>query len=330
MKKINFLIAIILIGVSLEAKVWRVNNNPGIDADFSAFAAAQNAASNGDTLYFEGSAFTYGNIVMSKKLTLIGPGYFLSQNPETQAIFISAKFGTINFNTGSEESVITGLEVQNSITIATNKISIKRCLTFRITINASTLSIGNILILNNYISTGTSLSDGINCTGNLPIYNLIISNNIIKIWNGRDISLSENVSGVISNNVFTDDISCHNFIISNNIQTSGTQQINNNVYFNNIGNSTQFPVGNGNQRNMDMTVVFVGATGQSTDGQWVLKTGSPAIGAANDGGDCGVFGGPSPYILSGLPEIPAIYELTMPVSGNNIDGIPVTIKIKSH
>jgi len=78
-----------------------------------------------------------------------------------------------------------------------------------------------------------------------------------------------------------------------------------------------------------MTTVFVGSTGQSTDGQWQLKEGSPAIGAGLSGEDCGMFGGNTPYHLSGLPNIPSIYKLSMPSTSNG-NTLPVTISVKTN
>jgi len=50
-------------------------------------------------------------------------------------------------------------------------------------------------------------------------------------------------------------------------------------------------------------------------------------GKGTNGSDIGPFGGPDPYRLSGLPNLPNIYELSTTglVSG---DKLPVHIKIK--
>ncbi|MEZ5083070.1 MAG: hypothetical protein R2750_06440 [Bacteroidales bacterium] len=100
------------------------------------------------------------------------------------------------------------------------------------------------------------------------------------------------------------------------------------LYEYNIGTSTQFGNQNGSQENVLTTDLYVGATGNSTDGQWQLKVGSPAIGTGEDGADIGIFGGESPYVLSGLPAIPAIYDLNaQSLPTNTLD---VTVKAKSH
>ena len=56
MKKLNTLIAIfILITTIVNAKIWRVNNNSGVIADYTTVQAAHNAASAGDTIHLEPS-----------------------------------------------------------------------------------------------------------------------------------------------------------------------------------------------------------------------------------------------------------------------------------
>ena len=52
------------------AKIWRVNNNPGIVADFTtAQAANDNGGVNlGDTIHLEPSATSYGTLTTTKRL----------------------------------------------------------------------------------------------------------------------------------------------------------------------------------------------------------------------------------------------------------------------
>ena len=310
--------------IHTQATVWRVNNNASISANFTSFTAAQNAAAPNDTLYFEGSSVSYGNIVLTKPLTLIGPGYFLNENPQTQANKVTAKFGTIGFNTGSAGSTISGLDISNTVTINVSSINVVHCYLKAIILNSNSSAISPILI------NGCYIYDDITSSGSQLISNVIVSSNLIEGSINGSISLGQNVSGVISNCVLKEDLKVWNFTCSNNILTCCTVNQNNNVFFNNIGSGTQFPAGNGNQQNINMTDVFVGSTGNSTDGQYQLKPGSPAIGAGNDGTDCGLFGGITPYVLSGLPAIPAIYEINMPSAGTSTNGINVTVKAKTH
>lgn len=67
-----------------------------------------------------------------------------------------------------------------------------------------------------------------------------------------------------------------------------------------------------------------------------LKAGSPALAAGLTVGtvvtpDCGAFGATDPYKLSGIPNIPSIYTLTVPVSipaGTN--SMNVTISTRNN
>ena len=54
--------AFILTALPTQAKIWRVNNNPGITADFTTFNGAATSASvlAGDTLYMEPGNTVYG------------------------------------------------------------------------------------------------------------------------------------------------------------------------------------------------------------------------------------------------------------------------------
>ena len=116
-------------------------------------------------------------------------------------------------------------------------------------------------------------------------------------------------------------IDCYNATIQNNILTYGNIQPNS-------GNTISYNIlavdgtnSNGNQYNTNMAM--------STDGKWKLKDGSPAIGAGSGGADCGAFSGLSPYILSGIPNLPHIYEADVPASATSESGLQVTIHVKS-
>ena len=116
--------------------------------------------------------------------------------------------------------------------------------------------------------------------------------------------------------------------MQNNILREGSLSASNSLVQNNIGNSTQFDTLNSNQQNVDMSTVFV-STG-SSDGIWQLAVDSPALGAGLDGVDCGMFGDQNPYVLSGLPPLPAIYFFSAPSTGSSSAGLQVRIKGESH
>ena len=184
------LIFTLLCGMIYGQHLIRVNNNSGADADYTTLQAAHDAASAGDTIYLEGSATAYAGADISKKVTIIGPGYFLSENDSTQANKLQAQIsGDISFNTGSDGSIITGCYISNYIRLSANHITITRCNSYYIQIQDDS---DNILIMQNYLSYIQSYS-----LANLT--NSIISNNII---NGQ-LSLSSSSGALqITNNVF--------------------------------------------------------------------------------------------------------------------------------
>lgn len=345
-KNLLLLVITVIFTINLNATVWRLNNLPGTDADLTTLQAANNAAwvNSGDTLYLEASSGSYGDLVATKKLIIIGAGYFLNENLNLQANGATSEVGKIAFNAGSQGSVIAGCTIYE-IKINTSNLVIERN---RIDFSENGLSYGglifnssninNIIIRNNYLQNtydGTignyvinTLSNSITGINNVQILNNYISS---KGTHSAHYAMYFNTgfSGTIENNVIFGAVFINNAIFNNNILRNGTFTASNCTIYNNIGNSTQFGTSNGNQQNVNMANVFVGATDNSTDGQWQLKIGSPAIGAGVDGVDCGMFGGSSPYKLSGIPAIPSVYHHSQTIDNVN-QQLNVIIKAKSN
>jgi len=325
-KRFFYLVMVALLSATVtNAAVWRVNNIAGSGAHFSGITEANNSTlvQPGDTLYVEPSATVYTQPNITKSLTIIGNGYFLAENPETQAITASSSINGINLNTGSSGSVILGCVFTNAVYIMVSDIRFERnYLKNNSSLYFYALNISNIIVTGNYIA-GTITSgvySGIN--------NVLFSGNFIERSAGSNaISLGAEVSAIIENNVIQGIVSINNSSFNNNILRAGTFTATNSSYLNNIGNDNQFGNQNGNQQYINMGDVFVG-TG-STDGQWQLKPGSPAIGAGTGGQDCGMFGGPNPYVLSGIPPIPAIYEYIQ-IYNTTGQEIEVNFSVKSN
>lgn len=313
------LLSILFFTNNTYATIWRVNNTPGVNANYTDAQTAVSAVTTlaGDTIHIEPSAFGYGNLTVAKPLVLIGNGYFLTLNTGLQVNTNSSTFNYVIFNTGSNGSTIQGINFAGGgCYFYVPNITVRRCYNqgyFYIYNGAN-----NCNIIDNYM-TAISAQSG-------PVTGLNVSNNIIT---GVAISLSPDYTGTFANNTCINGVvNFYNFQVNNNIFYNTGFTANNCVYFNNIGNSTQFGTANGNQQNVTPMVdnVFV-ATG-TTDSQYVLKAASPAIGAGFGGVDCGAFGGPNPYILSGIPNVPTIYSLTVPPTGTT--NINVTISTKSN
>ena len=341
----------LLISQTSLAKIWRVNNNPGVNADFTSLQAAHDGASAGDTLHIEGSPNTYGSCTLNKKLTLLGAGYYLEENLNLQALQQSSKVGGLNFQMGSQGSLVMGLDFQaNTVSIFTDDIIIRRnkfqspygttqdYYVGQIQIyyhsNNSAIPANNIIISQNF-----GLKVGIN----YPSTGILVTNNLLEVEayhgdNTAQVCLGAHASAIllVQNNVMRRGrVTANNSNFTNNIMFNGSFDGVGNLYSNNIASGTQFGNANGNQQNVVMTNVFVGeGTGITIEGAWKLKAGSPAIGAGygSTGGnpiDCGMFSGQNPYILAGIPPMPAVYSFEVQPIGSNTDPIDVKVKVKS-
>ncbi|MEE4175993.1 MAG: right-handed parallel beta-helix repeat-containing protein [Bacteroides sp.] len=338
MKKI-FTLMFCLCALGASATIWRLNNNLAVEADFRTFAEAQEAASAGDTIFVEGNGMAnhYGQITITKKLVLIGPGYFLDENDSTYVNGNFARFMSITVQSTAPGTEIYGiylfsgdyniryLTIRASNVIAARNffnphdyeairidsvvqnVTIAQNFAYRIDIAAAA---SNFIISNNYIhdrinlnpSSNGIISNNVISTGIFNAYNSQIKNNILFAMSGGDVFTYPNTGNFISYNIL-----------------SGA-----------LGTGSYGP---GNVANVSMADVFLGYPSQgnySRDQRWQLKPDGPAAGAGEEEIDCGMFGGALPYILSGLPAVPRVYEAVVPTAGSTSAGLPVIIKIKSQ
>lgn len=96
---------------SANAKVWRVNNTAGVNADFLQISTAVSSAlvQPGDTIYVEPSAITYNQFTLNKRLVIIGAGYLLSENTGLQYNNLASTFGQITIDSVASGSHIMGM-----------------------------------------------------------------------------------------------------------------------------------------------------------------------------------------------------------------------------
>jgi hypothetical protein len=348
MKVLAFIVTL-FIASTAQAKIWRVNNNVGIAADFTTIQAAHNAAASGDTLYLEGSNTSYGALSSAKQLTIIGPGYFLEYVPNSQVGQLTAKVDNISLNLGAGGTLIMGVDFNgNALNIYCNDVTIRKNKFAAPTSNDPLYWAGSITlnhVNNNGNNPGVSniiiaQNVGVSISATKPSNNILITNNIISYPgnypdNTTNLCLEggPNTVMLVQNNIFRRArISVYGSTITNNIMVAGSFLPNNNLYSNNIGSSTQFGTENGNQSNVAMTTVFTG-TG-APDEAYKLKAGSPAIGAGYGSTsatpiDCGAYGGSLPYIVAGQVNMPVIYFFNNQPIGSNTDPIKVNVKVRA-
>jgi len=326
--KINKTLKLIILAITSNtfftfyatAAIWHVSN-VGNNANFPSIIAAHDSEKvlAGDTLYVYGTTKPYYDFVCSKKLNIIGPGYFLNENQDTQANINTATISNLTYNPGSEGSSISGMTIGN-VNFKCSDITIKRN-RFMNNSPYSTVAfsseVQNIIIVQNFIEaiSGIQFSTAHACN------NIIIFNNLIIASYANE--MYGHCNAIIKNNVIKGEISIFNSLFYNNIHI-GKVNIENSDVKCNIGN---FGTINGN-KSVDISTIFVVVGSQ--DSKYQLAEDSPAKNAGVNGIDCGAFDGTDPYILSGIPMIPTIYYVDIPVIASEISGLPVQIKIKSR
>lgn len=304
---------------------------PGVD--YTTLQLAHDAAAAGDTIYMFPGA--YMNCNVAKKLIIFGPGYFLNPAdptyPGNSGLQATTNTTTSNaffsLNAGSNGTEVYGCNFDYYVGIngASGNILFKRC-RFKSTGGGIILMYANC---NQVTFQQCVIEDRIQVqNSNITITNLSFINCLFAFQFGVGFNLAASntlASGLIQNCVFAGNVSTNalsdgSWLIQNSISQLFGFSGANILYVNNIGTGGQFPAGNGNQQNVAWNTIF-NLTG-SWDGKYALKTGSPAVGAGVGGIDCGIFGGPSPYRLSGIPAMPTIYSISSPQgtipSGNTI------------
>jgi hypothetical protein len=325
---------VLIVTATFAQTIRRVNNNPAVTGSniYATLQAAHDAATNGDIIYVEGSVAPYGNLTCIKSLTLIGTGYYL--NPNTPASVI----GAVTFKAGSQNSVLTGFTLSTISVQGVSNITLAR--------NASLASIGNITIdtqdaltaifssisnvnvLGNY-NFNLSLVPRTSGALNYTISNVVIRGNLMDALSyGSTPSLVS--SAIVANNIiFRITSIIHNSSIQNNIShgSFGVASFVNCSVANNVAFGSLWPTGNNNKSNIADPFVQVNPP---VDTGWQLKPGSAASGAGVGGTDCGVFGGDTPYVLSGIPNYPTITNFITSGTGSAATPLSVTISTKSN
>lgn len=366
-KKLLFIIAAFaasLFTLQANAKIWRVNNqsnyngstkwgdNFGGTAAYPVFkeinqVVAFGIVNDGDTIHVEGSTVNYDGATITKKLVIIGAGYFLTENPKTNNNTLETKVRYVSFNTNSEGSQVIGIHMIHGgnsadgiIYVNVSGITVKRCLIEQ-TVKFG-FSLSDVYILQNFFPN-TYNSNAISTNGNsgfTPPTDIVFNNNICQktlTW-GTPTTLWPILQ--CNNNVFDgpDNLATPNLAFSasefkNNILMPTNAKVNiaasAGVIAYNIGTlSTQFGTADNNLVVPAITTLFVTST--STDGAYQIANGTQANNNGSDGTDRGAFGGAaaiSRYTLSGLAAIPVIYQVTTP--GATSTNLPVTISART-
>ncbi|MEP7145024.1 MAG: hypothetical protein ABI707_19215 [Ferruginibacter sp.] len=332
------LTAIVFCTQVAHAKVRRIGywGTPIAGTDYTTLQPAHDASARGDTiLLFPGSYAAN----FTKKLVVIGYGYYVAgtgSNANLQAITGPLTVNQITLSTGSDSAVFEGVDY---LTLTAQpgtplkNILINRCNVLLRYTNAQ---------LTSWKITQSNIVNIVGVFGAGAIFNnLTIENSIIRSFDLRATSASS--TGALNNNIFINsangpvfDFQSGSYVITNSIFTGTFSVVNTSQCFfqNDIATGNKIPAGNGNIPNVDISTLFVGFPTQgvySNDSALALRRpGSPAIGAGIDGTDCGIFGGSSPYHLSGIPSIPSFYKITSPSPIVTTNPFTITFSVRSN
>jgi hypothetical protein len=334
-----------------NATIWRVNNNPVYIAGDTpgtlcdhCFDNLQTAVDdvfnvqNGDTIHVEASPTpytgkgAYGEVVIIRRLVLLGPGYFLDYNPGLQHNPIAATITNIRLDIGSKGTILKGLRIAEDfysfIYINDDNVTVERCyvednIDF---INTTPRVLNNVSIKQCYVAgiLGDPTYPG-------PINNLVVMNNYF----GSVAKLANNYQGVFAHNVTNNGVNGYGgMVYYNNIIKSGTFTQNNNsvtnVYKNIFYNKPAWLDVPSPTNFFNVVIANVFATTGSIDGRLdPLPTCTDCPNGAN-GHEIGMFGGPDPYRLGGVPDIPAIVDLQKDVNVVQGGALPITIKTRTN
>ena len=338
----------------LSAQTIRVVSNQaiGLGAFYTNIQSAVDASSNGDIIYVYPSSVNYSSANISKKLTILGPGYQTLLNPSLgiQTYIGDGTLENITFLVGSEGSLIMGCNVnQIHVSNASNIILQRNKIRYNILINNSS----NVLVTQSYFD----YSDGggfyllqvqNNCSSIIVRNNIFHGTHYLPVYCGWQCNYTDNLqvdgscNAQIENNIFHDRVQINNSTFRNNISyydnfsnTNEAVAATNCIIYDNVFHSpAALPTGSyHNLTNVPLDSLFVGYPTQgaySFDSRFQLLPYSPAKGYATGGVDCGAYGGVELYKLSGLPFIPLIYQINAPNAATSSSGLNVNIKVRAE
>lgn len=354
------------VGETPLTRTWIVDNDPtNLNADFNDLQAAVDAAGVRDTLLVMPSLENYGQVNVSKGLTIVGTGFGGAELIGEWQSRTSRTSG-INIVAGTSGLSLVGLDIRGTVKFLDRP-------------RNTDLVTSNTLIYRNRIDdphSNTSPARGIiagsdETNGRGAIQNLFVINNWIHDWVQMGIwfeswrtdgayflnnvilshfilhGSSSSNHAVVSNNIFPNhwqDIWLDEGRFTNNIVVRDNQETKDSGYLssqsalisNNLFVGAQpFTVTSGatplqapNQTLKALSEVVVG------EGDWwkpwVLIDGSPAANFGDDGTDAGIFGGSHPWDLEQKPPMPFIRSLEGPSVVTEGDTLSINIVIENN
>ena len=367
MKKLILLAAAVTFAFAANAKVWRINYDENANADFKTITAACSSAkvANTDTLYCEPgnhAGSESDNVISRKGMKVFGPGWGFEANYGGTSTIAEARFSA-RVRVTANNVYVSGIVGDGELEINTKRnVTLDRCKISAVSaFDIDTLN--SVTIKNCYLGKIYFQGRNYSFDKHKELKNIYITNNIFEsrertsYYHAIEMSyyiIQQNVSNVnILRNtiVFANSdyrpILVYNSLIQDNIIINPREPEIVTDFATDRGNIIRknvFSMSDG-VANTDIITNFpdnyyVSATEANTftctqstyrtEQYFQLKDGSPAKNAAYDGGDCGAFGGSTPYIICGRPQgIPYITDVEVPAQPKD-NKLTVTFKVANQ
>ncbi len=298
MKKTLLFLAAISMAVAANAKILRVSNVSGSSAPYASIDAAHDAASAGDTIMVDGSSEKYGGSYakydITKKLVIIGPGYWLVKNDVVSEGASSAYIATLNLKTAG--IFVKGMEI-GTLNITGAQAVVNRCKIGEISFNSGA---DNGVVSQCYISGTPSGANYIQMTNN--VFSSTTAYTFFSNFNNSYIAYNtfRNKKVQFPSNV-------KNTTIEHNLWKEYSDK----------GSGNSF------KDNFETDIINTQATDDFIDSDY-YKLEIPEEVTTK----YGAFAGDSPYIMSGVPSGPVIKDLVVPTTVETGSKMNVTIKVE--
>ena len=348
MKKIFFMLTLLVASVGAEAKYWKIGPGSVVGMDFASINAAMSSSivNEGDTLYLDQYYNENSDQTVTKEVVIIGTGYDKSLTDE-QVVATLTKGIILKANKILVKSVrLYSVQFYNEGCI------IDRCYVSALSTNSATAGLNHVYscyiytgsnknMIYGYSSEKPSKMDIQNCLiiqdyefGHViqDLTNSIIKNNTIisKTCSSSNYILSHIINSVISNNIILADrgSSYYNYDIPSAVYASGSgNSIEHNI-LSHTSAFTNFPT-NKYGHGGSASTLFIRKGRYSDYYQLAMESGdNPAVNYAMDGGEVGCHGGMFGCPSGGRPQyIPYFTKVT--VGSRSEDGkLPVSVTIK--
>ncbi|WP_420576462.1 hypothetical protein [Ekhidna sp.] len=324
------------------------NGNAPVGVETSLTNAISNASA-GDTLLIIPSSSTYGNMNVTKQLTIIGVGF----NPDMEIPFTS-KVNAVTIYTAASGAKIIGLEVTSTLVLgntggALTNVVIENNKLDNITTSGIS-SLTNVLIRQNVIRPASafvySLTLNTANQSNIRVANNVFSNTgTTNQFRGPYITTGgvtfdhNTFLGTASQYAFYQIINC---LVTNNIFVTlspAPQAASSNIlYKNNLSNGFAFGDINGTNINIESNIdntspTFVNMPLSTYLYDYTLDpyldAGSAGEGAGTDGTNLGLSGGTSPFKLSGS-VLPVVRRFDLPANITESSDADATIEVTGN